>query len=180
MFSLDDKVVYPGHGVAKVNRVVEKRVAGHPVKFFELSFLNKDMTILIPIGNVESAGIRKLSSSKNINDVFQLLSKPNKRGINELTSSNWNKRNKEYQCKLRSGSLREIGKVYRDLKYIATQKELSFGEKNLLNQTELLLAQEISLVNKVGEEKAIEHLRSFFKASGQPVHNSTVIVARAL
>ena len=77
-------------------------------------------------------------------------------------ATNWNKRNKDYQCKLRTGDLQEICKIYRDLKNMSVYKELSFGEKALLQQTETLLAQEISLVQNMNEEKAVEHLRSFF------------------
>ena len=46
MFSIGDKVVYPGHGVAQISRIVEKIVAGNVSHFFELTFINKDMTIL--------------------------------------------------------------------------------------------------------------------------------------
>lgn len=162
MFSVNEKVVYPGHGVASVSRIVEKNVAGHKVLFYELTFLNKDMTILVPVDNLISAGIRKLSSEQKIHDIFNMLAQPAKKDIHELTSNNWNKRNKEYQFKLRTGSLDEIGNVYRDLRYISMQKELSFGEKALLQQTENLLAQEISLVTHMNEDKTIECLRSFF------------------
>jgi RNA polymerase-interacting CarD/CdnL/TRCF family regulator len=63
---------------------------------------------------------------------------------------------------LRTGDLQEICKIYRDLKNMSVYKELSFGEKALLSQTEMLLAQEISLVQNMDEEKAVEHLRSLF------------------
>jgi CarD family transcriptional regulator len=162
MFSVNEKIVYPGHGVAVVSQAMEKNIAGHKVSFFELAFLNKDMTILVPVNGLGSTGIRRLSSSEKIDAVLQMLAQPTSKDFQELVASNWNKRNKEYQNKLRSGSLYEIGYVYRDLKYIATKKELSFGEKNLLQQTETLLAQEISLVKNVHEDKAVEELRSFF------------------
>ncbi|MEX0849743.1 MAG: CarD family transcriptional regulator [Candidatus Dependentiae bacterium] len=169
MFSVNEKVVYPGHGVAIVSQAIEKSVAGHKVCFFELTFLSKDMTILVPVKSL--TGIRRLSSVKKIDDVFNMLSQPTTKDIHELTASNWNKRNKDYQFRLRSGSLDEIGHVYRDLKFIATQKELSFGEKNLLHQTESLLAQEIAIVKQINEDKAIELLRSFFT-----MHKNNVIM----
>ncbi len=164
MFKLNEKVVYPGHGVAKISRIVEKKVAGHDTSFFELEFINKDMTILVPLQSLTSVGIRRLSSNENIHAIFKLLSEPVVKLNYELTASNWNKRQKEYQCKIRTGNIGEICKIYKDLKFIATQKELSFGEKNLLNQTELLLVEEISLVTQVVHEKAVEHLRSLFKS----------------
>lgn len=181
MFKLNEKVVYPGHGVAKISRIVEKRVGGNVTCFFELEFLNKEMTILVPMHSMTSVGIRKLSSHDNINAMFKLLSEPAVKLNYELTASNWNKRNKEYQCKIRTGNIDEICKIYRDLKHIATFKELSFGEKTLLSQTESLLVEEISLVTHMPTDKAIERLRSLFKQAETttPIlkQNSSVITA---
>lgn len=164
MFSLDEKVVYPGHGVAKIHSIVEKSLGGRIEKFFELKFLNKDMTILVPMSNVTAAGIRKLSTRQSIDFIFAILAEPNQTS-SDASMNNWNKRNKEYQCKLRSGDLREICKIYRDLNLIAKQKELSFGEKNLLNQTEALLIEEISIVKSLGQDQAAQELRSVFSHS---------------
>lgn len=159
MFALDEKVVYPGHGVAQVSRIIEKNIAGQTTKFFELKFINKDMTILVPVSNLASVGIRRLSSPDMIEEIFKMLSQPF--GYHpESAGTNWNKRNKEYQGKLRTGNLADICKIYRDLKQISSHKELSFGEKHLLQQTELLLAQEIALVKKVSEETMVQQLRS--------------------
>lgn len=161
MFRLNEKVVYPGHGVARVNNLITKIVAGQEAMFYELAFLSKDMTVLVPTNNAEAVGIRPLSSSDHIKDVFDILTSPARRISHyEFTASNWNKRNKEYQNKLRTGRLKDLSEIYRDLHYIALQKELSFGEKNLLHQTEALLVEELSLVQEVGQEKAIEQLRS--------------------
>ncbi len=166
MFGLHDKVVYPGHGVAKVNRIVEKIVAGRLASFYELKFLNKDMTVLIPIENTEGIGLRPLSSTNRIDNIFKILAQPAKKIKQyELLANNWNKRNKEYQLKLRTGNIEEISEIYKDLKHISQQKELSFGEKNLLNQTENLLAEEISIVRKLEADKTIEYLRSMFNSA---------------
>lgn len=161
MFCLQEKVVYPGHGVAQIERYVTKIVGGKEATFYELVFLNKDMTVLVPTDNAQSVGLRPLSSHECIQDVFTTLTTPARR-INhlEFSASNWNKRNKEYQSKLKMGDLRELSEMYRDLHYISTQKELSFGEKNLLSQIEGLLVEEISLVEQLGQEKTIEHLRT--------------------
>lgn len=162
-FNLEEKVVYPSHGVAKVNRIVEKLISGKINTLYELKFLNKDMTILVPTNNLHVIGIRPLSSSETINEIFKLLSGTSpKQHHPESVSSNWKHRNKEYQLKLRTGSLYDICEIYRDLKCIEQYKELSFCEKNLLMQTESLLVEEIALVKKLVEEKAIEYLRSFF------------------
>ena len=126
--------------------------------FYELKFINKDMTILVPLDNLNSIGIRKLSSQKDIGRLFKMFSDPIVPHQNEV-ALNWNKRNKEYQGKIRSGRLSEICEIYRDLKHIEKKKELSFGEKSLLHQTELLLAEEIALACDIQTENAMHQLR---------------------
>ena len=168
-YTVNDRVVYPGHGVAQISAVVKKSVGVDSVEFFELKFLNKDMTVLVPVMSPEAVGIRPLSPAKRIHNVFEILAEP-AREISpyELTASNWNKRNKDYQSKIRRGDLIELSEIYRDLKHISQQKELSFGEKTLLAQTETLLAEEISLVEQVIPEQAVSQLRSHFIAPRTP------------
>ena len=160
MFSIGQKVVYPGHGVAEISRVVSRVLGGVTTEFFELKFLSKDMTILVPIRNAVAIGVRPLSSLTSIEEVLLMLQQADESAYSDATIVNWNKRNKEYQGKIRTGDLREICEIYRDLKYIENFKELSFGEKNLLNQAEALLVEEVALVNDIQEENAIEKIRS--------------------
>lgn len=178
MYSLNEKVVYPGHGVASITRVIEKNVSGCMTKFFELKFLNKEMTILLPVDNIPAVGVRKLSSEKNIEKIYHLLEEPvdDAKSREFFKASSWNKRSKQYQFKLRSGDIVEISKIYKDLQYASRQKGLSFGERNLLNQTEMLLAQEISIVQNVMEERAVEQLRSFFKSFAKKVTSKSMQV----
>lgn len=161
MFSLRDKVVYPGHGVALINRIVEQNVVGKKATFYELTFLNKDLTILVPTASAACVGIRHLSSEEEIQNVFSLLSEPTKKFRDyEFTASSWNRRNKQYRVKMAQGSIKAISEIYRDLKLIEAEKDLSFGEKNLLQQTEKLLAEEISLVRSTEPDRAVEEIRS--------------------
>ncbi len=161
MFSLDEKVVYPGHGVAKINRIIEKEFGGKKASFYELVFISKGATILVPTSCQGDSIIRPLSPESKVDEALKVLSEPAKKIPNsEFTASNWNKRNKEYQLKLRTGDLKGLSEIYRDLRYISRYKELSFGEKNLLLQTESLLVEEISLVQCLTQDKTMENLRA--------------------
>lgn len=169
MFSLNEKVVYPGHGVARINSIVKKQVAGHETSFFELKFLNKDMIVLVPMNNLAAVGIRRLSSSDHIDSILKVVTEPATRATLEVAGSNWNKRNKRYQEDIRQGNLESICKIYRDLTCMARCKELSFGEKMLLQQTEVMIVQEIALVQNVQEDKAIEKLRALADISARRI-----------
>jgi CarD family transcriptional regulator len=159
MYALKEKVVYPGHGVAHINSIVKKQIAGKATYFYELIFLHQDMMILVPVENATVIGIRPLSSHDNIAALFELLAEPAAAIVFEPLISNWNKRNKGYKEKLQTGDPREICRIYRYLKHLATRKELSFGEKDLLRQTEFLLAEEVAEVHGIREEMATEQIR---------------------
>ncbi len=173
MFSLNEKVVYPGYGVARINRVIEKRVGSHLTSFFELIFLDSSMTILVPVKNLSSVGVRKVSSDDTVKAIFKRLSEPvassTQVGYTISYGSNWGKRYKKYQGKIKTGDLLKICDIYRDLNFLTIKKELSFGEKNLLKQIEHLLAQEISIVTSIDEKQALAELRAQCKIGKQPV-----------
>lgn len=165
MFKVNDKVVYPGYGVASIEEVIEKSVAGVTVAFFKLSFVFKDMTILVPLHNLSSSGVRYLSNDKEVVDALDELLKSPERRLESLdfTPSGWNKRNKEYNTRIQSGKLLELVKIYRDIMHVARQKELSFGEKTLLNTTEDLIAQELITIRGVDKDAIVQDLREPFR-----------------
>lgn len=166
MFLLRQKVVYPGHGVAYVNRIIEKQVGAEKAAFYELTFLSKDMTILVPVSNIESIGLRSLSSVTDIHAIFNNLSKPERKlSPFEFSASSWNKRHKEYQLKLRRGTLEDLSAIYKDLRTIEAQKKLSFGEKTILQKTEGLLVEEITVVQNTDSEKTVQRLRTLCSAA---------------
>jgi CarD family transcriptional regulator len=177
MFTLNQKVVYPGHGVAVINRIVMKNVAGDTVQFFELKFLNKDMTVLVPVEGSKAAGIRVLSSDQSVTGVFDLIGKSTGCIVSEVTASNWSKRHKDYQCKLRTGDIYEICKMYCELLNIAMMKGLSFGEKSLLKQIERFLGEEISAVTGMTYEAVVEHMRTVH-AKSKEAHAQEAIINR--
>lgn len=165
MVNVHDKVIYPGHGVAEVEEVVEKLIGGNTVAFVKLVFLFKDMTILVPTYNLSAIGVRYPGSLDSIEVVFKELRKKPERRFDALdfTPSGWNKRHKEYQSRIQTGNLLEISKIYRDLMHTAQQKDLSFGERMLLQATEELLVQEIQVVKNAERDAVLQDIRMPFK-----------------
>ena len=165
MFKVKDKVVYPAHGVALIEDIEIKSVAGTEMQFFKLVFLFKDMSILVPLHGIESSRVRGLSSESEIQMALDELTKLPERKLESLdfTPSGWNKRHRDYLLRIQNGSLFEVAKIYRDLMHVSRQKELSFGEKTLLQTTEDLLAQEIHVIQARDREEIVEELRSSFR-----------------
>ena len=165
MFKLNDYAVYPGHGVAIVEDILEKMVLGATIRFLKLSFLFKDMTILVPLYNIVVIGIRSPCDEHVVDLVLTELTLGPEKTFESIdfTPSGWNRRFKDYQVKIQGGKILEIAKIYRDLMYVAQQKDLSFGERNILQTVEELISQEIQIVKTREREEVIELLRTPFK-----------------
>jgi CarD family transcriptional regulator len=165
MFKLHDHVIYPAHGVAVVSEISEKMIAGVAIQFLKLNFVFKDMMILVPTYNIATIGIRYPSSEQEVNSAIYELSKKPEKVLDSIdfTPSGWNRRHKEYQLKIQDGKLIEVAKIYRDLMFIAQQKDLSFGERTVLLSTEELLVQEMQIVKLKDRDVVIQLLRNPFK-----------------
>ncbi|HER26229.1 MAG TPA: CarD family transcriptional regulator, partial [Rhodospirillales bacterium] len=100
MCSPGDFVVYPTHGVGKVVNIETQEVAGHKLKLFVISFDRDRMTLRVPTGKAEGAGLRKLSSRKIMESALTTL-----KGKARVKRSMWSRRAQEYEAKINSGDL---------------------------------------------------------------------------
>ena len=169
MFLVNEKVVYPGYGVAIINKLVKRLIAGRVTNFFELKFFDKDMAVLIPEDRIEAVGIRRLSTQDDLKSMFKILNQPLCYQKHEVGINNWNRRNKKYQLDLRSGDLFKLSYIYRDLQSIAQDKELSFGERTLCGKIESMLIEEISAVRNIGKKEAMQSLKKSIKGTKKAI-----------
>lgn len=164
MFKVADVVVYPGHGVAVVEEVQAREVDGKSHLFFRLKFKFKNFTVLVPERKLGESRIRRISGPEQVS---KMLSDLNNLPLKELKKNPtypivWNKRQRDYQIRLESGTLQEVANIYRELRISANQKELSFGERNLMLNAEQLLMQEVISVTSTSEAEVLNRLRSPF------------------
>lgn len=141
MFKIGDYAVCPGHGVGQVCDIQEKLTGTTTSKFYILKILSNGMTVMVPTNSRD--GIRPLVALSEVQEVFSLLSNHDV----EVDNSTWNRRYREYMLKIKTGSLKEIAEVLRALFLLKKIKNLSFGEKKMLDQCKDLIAQEISLAS---------------------------------
>lgn len=155
---MGDCVVYPSQGVATVKRIDEREVGSHIRRFYVLQVLATQTTIMVPVDNADSVGLREIIRDDEIDDVFAILKKKDVKV--DLTT--WNRRYREYMEKIRTGSVYEIAEVLRNLFLLRHLKDLSFGERKMLDQAKQLLVRELSLSQKTKEEKIEADISSIF------------------
>ena len=118
MFLLNEEVVYPAYGVAQISREIKKDIDGKIVEFFELKFITKEITILVPKEGMVSVGVRKISNKDIIEEALKVVASQVSEDFLENTIVvSWNRRNKEYQNYIRQGNIFDLARIYRDLKY---------------------------------------------------------------
>jgi CarD family transcriptional regulator len=159
MFKVGDKAVYPAHGVGVIEGIESKEISGSTMSFFVLRILETDITILVPVKNIDKVGLRALIGKKDIDRVFAVLKEKPRR----IDNQTWNRRYREYMEKIKTGSLLEVAQVLRDLVVLKKQKELSFGERKVLDTARGLLIRELALAARKKEpaiEKEIDDLLS--------------------
>ncbi len=151
MFNVGDMAVYPAHGVGVIEGEEKKIIGGVEKTFFIMRILDNDMTVLIPKDNIDRIGLRNIISQEEVDQVYDIL----KEKKVTFTNQTWNRRYREYMEKIKSGSIFELAQVLRDLHIISHDKQLSFGERRMLDTAKNLLVKELSLAEKK-EEKEIE------------------------
>lgn len=158
MFKIGDLAVYPAHGVGVIERLETKQISGCSQDFYIMRILENDMIIMIPTKNVESVGLREIIGQKEVPKLYSILKK-RKMTIDNQT---WNRRYREYMEKIKTGSVFEVAEVYRDLLTLKVEKDLSFGERKMLDTARNLLVKEISLAKNVKEEQIEKDLERIF------------------
>lgn len=157
-FRVGDNIVCPPHGVGQITSVKVKSVAGTEQKFFDITIVDSGMKILVPVGQSESVGLRKVVDKKAVDKVYAILKDRRSR----IDTQTWNRRYREYSQKIKTGSVYEIAEVLRDLSVLSGEKELSFGEKKMLESAQSLLVSEIAIAKARTQEKVMGELKQIF------------------
>jgi CarD family transcriptional regulator len=139
MHNIGDYAVCPGHGVGQIVDIEERELGEEKITFYIVKIIQNGMTVMVPTNSQD--GIRTLVTDSEIGEVYDLL----KDHDIEIDNSTWNRRYREYMAKIKTGSLLEIAEVLRALFLLKEKKNLSFGEKKMLDQCKDLIAQEISI-----------------------------------
>lgn len=157
-FKVGDCAVYPAHGVGKIESMESKTIMGEKKDFYVINILDSGMNVLVPVDNIKHVGLRQVIPSAKIKDIYKVL-KEKKRSV---TGSTWNRRYREYMDKIKSGSVFEIAEVLRDLVVLKKEKDLSFGERKMLDTAKNLLVKEIAISKNTPENEVDDEMQKIF------------------
>lgn len=160
MFKVNEKVFYPFHGAGEIQNVEEKEILGEKRIYYVIRFPLTETTIMVPSDNTLELGLRYIADQLEIKKCLELLT-----ASETDPDEDWKVRYKKHQDMLKSGTLREVTSVIKNLFTRNRIKELSSTEKKLYNNAISMLVSEISLsINKNQEEVKSEIFRLLEKS----------------
>ena len=113
-FRAGDFVVYPTHGVGKIDKIGSEEIGGHKLDLIYISFDENKMTLRVPVAQARVTGLRKLASPELMAQAMTILA-----GRPKVSRLMWAKRAQEFQAKINSGDLKMVAEVCRDLQSAA-------------------------------------------------------------
>ncbi len=158
IFVEGDHVVYPTHGVGKVERIAVEEIAGHKLELIHITFEENRMTLRVPVTKARTAGLRKLATRKLFDEALVVL-----RGKPRVKRTMWSRRAQEYEAKINSGDPLAIAEVVRDLHRNSGQPDQSFSERQIYEAAMDRLAAELGALDKTDKQTAITKLTDFLK-----------------
>lgn len=159
MFKIGDLAVYPAHGVGRIEAIETREISGEKQDFYIMKILDNNMIIMIPVDNVESVGLRDIIDQGEVPKVYEIMKK---RDI-PTDNQTWNRRYREYMEKIKTGSVFEVAEVLRDLYLLKVEKDLSFGERKMLDTAQNLLLKELSIAKETDERAIMTDISNIFE-----------------
>ncbi len=157
-FAEGDHVVYPTHGVGKVERIATEEIAGHKLELIHITFEENRMTLRVPVAKAKSAGLRKLATRKLFDEALAIL-----KGRARIKRTMWSRRAQEYEAKINSGDPLAIAEVVRDLHRNSGQPDQSFSERQIYEAAMDRLAAELGALERIDKNAAAVKLADYLK-----------------
>ncbi len=148
-FKVGDRVVYPHHGAAVIEKKEKRNAFGEEQDYLVLRMAHGEMTLSVPVDKAEDVGMRWPISAEDVDDLFEVLAR---RDVRE--PANWSRRFKNHQEKLKSGDVYQVAEVVRNLALRERDRGLSAGEKSLYTKARSVLISELSFALNVSEDEA--------------------------
>jgi CarD family transcriptional regulator len=156
-FRIGDKAFYPAHGVAEITGIESHEVGGGKQTFYVLRILDNGGKVMVP---TSANGLREIMSPEEVDQVFGVL----RVKALAVEATTWNRRHREYKEKIDSGDPKQIAQVLRDLYLLKNDKDLSFGERKMLDTAKSRLVKELSIARDMCEEDIEAEFTQLFHA----------------
>lgn len=158
MYKVGQSVVHLSHGVGVVRGIEEREFSpGKKQRFYILDIQDNGACkkVFVPFGSEENR-LRPIVKVADAKKVYALLAKPQV----FVEVSTWSKRYRDYMEKIHTGDVFAIAEVFKSLVVVGKDKDLSFGERKLLEHAKTLLVRELMIATDKTENEVEAELEN--------------------
>ena len=163
-FAIGSIVVYPAHGTATVVARKQRVFDGKKVAYLELDIASTEdprqrtsMRVSVPEARAIDLGVRDVIGPDEVDEVLTVLTA---KGVRQ--PSNWSRRFKNHQEKLKSGDIYQVAEVVRNLavRSAASASGLSAAERLMQERARNILASELAVSWGIDFDAAVERVNA--------------------
>src|SRR5665213_2257865 len=152
-FQIGEKVIYPNHGVATIENISSRILAGQFQRYYLLRLAYQNLTVMVPTSHADNVGLRKVTRNGEMAKVMDYLTERRCR-----LSRDWKDRFRENSEKMQNGSLLDGAQVLKGLLRQQVEKQLSFRERKMLDRARHMLTSELCTSRGLTECDAVKAL----------------------
>ena len=161
LLQIGDKVVYPMHGAGEISGIEDCEAFGETKAYYVLKLPIGNMKVMIPLDNADHIGLRDVISEDDVAAVKDVLE-----GAPERAMGSWNKRLHAHLARMKSGDIRDVAAVARNLILQDRQRKISSGERRLLDLARQILVSELVYACEQTPEEVEDWLETILAANG--------------
>jgi len=143
VFEVGDPVFSSAHGLGEVEAIEQRGTDGDARDFYVIRIVvqGTHIRLVVPVQGARASGLRHPIDRKTATSALGVF----KEQQSAVEGIPWVRQLRHYQQLLHSGSAEEVARVLRDLLRLRLRKELSFGQRRLLESARRMLFQEVAL-----------------------------------
>ncbi len=148
-YQIGAKVLHPAYGAGHITAIRKKEFRQHTDRYYVIQVPDQNMTVMVPVDKVEDVGLRPISGSAALKEMWRVLEADSK----EL-ASDWKLRSSNLADKIRTGDVVQIAQAIRDLTARQQEQRLNQTDRELLEKAESFLAAELAVAQDVASDEA--------------------------
>ena len=158
---LGSLAVYPGHGVVRLDGFRTQEISGSSIEFLVLKLVDDGSRIFVPVEKATRLGLRDVITRVEASRIWKILGTSLRR--KPRGGGPWSRRFRDYQDKLKRGSIFDIADVLADLLRLQHHKELSFGEQRMLETAWTRIVHEVAAAEDLAPDAVEKRLRELVR-----------------
>ncbi|HOK39927.1 MAG TPA: CarD family transcriptional regulator [bacterium] len=155
-FKKGDKIICGKYGAGEITRVGSEKIDNKKIEVIELTFINNEMKIMIPVNEIENSEIREPVSKPTMSKILKFLKGPVPKSVIKEIKNKY----EESLENIDNSNPKNLAEIIVYLTNKNSLKPLSISDKRFLNHVISMLASEVAIIYEITQKEAEEKIKN--------------------